>query len=159
MLELKVKSSGSTSGGIVLTESQKTAIASVSSPVPKGGRRDWYHTARVILNNIPQDAVVREVEEVPQDAVSGYQSYLLMMGHRFQGVLKGNGPKIGGIQTPTASGESYEKSRENLLEALDDVGIRWDSRRMWYRVEDGTKLRIQVVNRPDPQDVEENVEK
>ena len=146
MLKLQPKPTGAKRGYSV-TDEQKARLEAVSARLKRGERRDWLAAAEAISDVVP---VARAVEQTPFDpqALTPYQCYVLVLGDRLPGVLKGNGPRIDGIQTPHHNGDGYGAQREALLECLAEAGIKWATARGWYREDDGAELRF-VVGSPE----------
>ena len=94
-------------------------IRSISSPVGKGARRDWRETGQEIMGIIGNGEKGDKIEISSSD-LTGYQEYLLRMGNRFPGVMKGNGPRINGVQTPHHNGDGYQSQRDILKTGLRD---------------------------------------
>lgn len=128
--------------GYSLSDEQMEQLRNVSAALAKGRKRDWRETGRVIMDVIGSEQKGTKVELAAQD-VTGYQEYLLRMGTKFPGVLKGNGPRINGVQTPHHNGDGYMAQRGLLVDGLAEHGIKhgkagWtkDTKPVWFDITD-----------------------
>ena len=142
MLKLQPKPTGA-KRGYQVTEEQKVRLEAVSARLKRGERRDWLAAAEAISDIVP---ITRHTEQTPFDpqALTPYQCYVLVLGDRLPGVLKGNGPRIAGIQTPHHNGDGYEAQRAALIECLAEAGIKWSTSKGWYREDDLADLRFVI---------------
>ena len=103
-----------------------TAIENISTPLPKGARRDWTETADVILAEIEKDVHENDIQiDIPKAGLDGYLIYLLQMSTTFPTTMKGTGPTINGIKTPQHNGSGYDRLRAGLVEFMADREIIW----------------------------------
>ena len=103
-----------------------TAIENISTPLPKGARRDWSETADVILAEIDVDPSDDDiVVDIPATGLDGYLTYILKMATTFPMTMKGAGPTINGIKTPAHNGTGYDRLRDGLVAFMAEREITW----------------------------------
>lgn len=146
MIDLKITLPNNRNG-ISLSDDEKSRLGTISKTGSKGSKRDWDETGRGIMDIMISYFPDRETESFDPDMIPSYMGYLLRMGTDFPGTMKGNGPRIDGIETPSHNGKGYEKMRSILRSEMEEIGITHIDGKGWMR--EGTIIRFDTEDQSD----------
>ena len=108
---------------IHLTNELLNRLKAECEPLPSGTRRDWAALAEVINDCYGKLYGNMERRQIDREGLTGYQQYLVLLGHTGSNVFNGVGPTIAGVKTPSSNGSGYASDRDRLCAALEHFDI------------------------------------
>lgn len=108
---------------ITLTNELLDKLKAQCEPLPPGTRRDWAALAELLIECHGRLFGNMERRQIDREGLTGYQQYLVLLGHTGSNVFHGVGPTIAGVKTPSSNGTGYASDRDRLCAALEHFGI------------------------------------